>query len=659
MDCHSDHTSHHEQMIADFKRRFFVSLVLALPVVLLSSTVQSLLSYSFTFAGDQFVSLALATVVFLYGGWPFLKGTYDELAGKNPGMMTLIGVAITVAFVYSTAVVLWLSGTPFLWELVTLIVIMLAGHWIEIRSIMGASRALEALSKLMPETAHRLQESGEVEDVVIAELTAGDRVLVRPGERVPADGTVVDGESAVDQHMLTGESQPVAKERGDEVIAGAVNGNGSLTIAVEQVGEESYLSQVTQLVEQAQASRSHTQRLADRAARWLTAIALAAGTITFLVWYALLHTDIAYALERSIAAVIVACPHALGLAIPLVVSFSTAMAARSGVLIRNRTAFERARDIDTVLFDKTGTLTTGAFQVTETVAFADERTPEGILSLAAAVEQHSEHPIAAGIRAAVSQVPQAAQFEAIPGTGAAALVDGTRIAVVSGGYLEQHGIAVSERAMQPLRERGATVVYVLAEEEPIGAIGLQDTVRDEARDAVAQLHERGISVAMITGDSEAVAVRVANELAIDSYQAAVLPDEKEQHVASLQEEGRTVAMVGDGVNDAPALARADIGVAIGAGTDVALESADIVLVNDDPGDVVTLLMLARRTYRKMVQNLWWAAGYNIVAVPLAAGVLAGIGIVLSPALGAVLMSASTVIVAFNASLLRSSADRTT
>jgi len=647
-----DHQDHHAHMIADFKKRFFVSLLLSLPVIILSPTVQLLLGFTFSFPNDQIIALVLGAGIFIYGGWPFLKGTYDELSQKNPGMMTLIGVAITIAFVYSTLVVFGLEGKQLLWELVTLIDIMLLGHWIEMRSVMGASKALDELASLMPDTAHRLTDSGEIEDVSVSDLSANDRVLVRPGEHIPVDGVITEGTSAINESMLTGESKPVEKTADDEVIAGAVNGNGSLTVRVENVGDDSYLSQVMRMVKEAQANKSRTQNLADRVARWLTIVALSAGALTFVLWFTLTSVDLGYALERTIAVAVITCPHALGLAIPLVVSRSTSISARHGLLIRNRTAFERARNLDTVLFDKTGTLTTGEFSVSDVAVLNAEMSEQDLLDIAGAVETRSEHPIAAAIAAAAKTTGEPRNFEAIPGKGARADLDGATVEVVSPSYVKERGGEPENEAVRAMKDAGKTVVYVRRDNETIGAIALDDTVRAEAREAVAMLHERGVRVVMITGDNEAVAKRVAAELGIDEYVAEVLPDAKADKVADVATRGSVVAMVGDGVNDAPALARADVGIAIGAGTNVAMETADIVLARNDPRDIAAIMELASRTYSKMIQNLWWAAGYNIIAIPLAAGALAFAGIVLSPAIGAILMSASTVIVAINATLLR-------
>ncbi len=649
-----DHHEHHAEMVKDFRRRFFVSLAATVPILALSPMIQQWLGLEATlgFAGDTMALLALSTFVYGYGGWPFLTGLVDELQDRTPGMMTLVAFAITVAYAYSAAVALGVPGQMFFWETATLIDLMLVGHWIEMRSVMGASQALEKLARLMPNTAHRVTESGDTEEVPIAELEPGDRVRVKSSEKIPADGTVVDGQSSVNESMLTGESVPVEKTGGDEVIAGSVNGTGSLVVEVEKTGESSYLNQVIGLVREAQESRSRTQNLADRAAYWLTLIALTAGALTFGTWYLGLDETFVFSLERAVTVMVITCPHALGLAIPLVVSVSTGLGAQRGLLIRDRGAFEQARNLDMVVFDKTGTLTEGRFGVTDVLTFEGEE--DELLRLAAAVEQHSEHPIAAGIlREAEDRgigVPDAADFEAITGKGVRATVGGTEVRVLSPGAAE-NAVDLPDHDAQSFQKQGKTVVYVVRDGEALGALALADIIREESREAILALHDLGIDVVMLTGDNKQVAQWVADELGVDRVIAEVLPDEKSQVIEDLQAEGRMVAMTGDGVNDAPALATADVGIAIGAGTDVAVETADIVLVESDPRDAVDVIRLAQATYRKMVQNLWWATGYNVVAIPLAAGVLATAGLLLSPAVGAVLMSLSTVIVAINARFL--------
>jgi Cu2+-exporting ATPase len=649
---HEGHNDHHAEMVAEFRRRFWVSLLLTVPILLLSPLIQGVLGIeeALQFSGDLLVLWGFSSVVFVYGGWPFLKGLYEELRDWTPGMMTLIAVAITVAYAYSSAVVFGLSGSIFFWELATLIDVMLVGHWIEMRSVMGASKALEELAKLMPQTAHRLTESGDTEEVPLDALEHGDRVLIRPGEKIPADGEVVEGNSSVNEAMLTGESVPVPKEEGNEVIGGSINGEGSLTVEVQKTGEEGYLSQVIDMVQEAQETKSKTQDLANRAAVWLTAIALGGGALTMFVWSTVMDADFAFALERTVTVMVITCPHALGLAVPLVVAVSTALSAQNGLLIRNRTAFEAARNLEAVIFDKTGTLTEGRFGVTDTLSFNGLGEDE-LLRLAAGVESRSEHPIGNGIVEAVDDPPPVENFNSITGKGIEGRVDGQDVKVVSPGYLREQGYKVTDLRYEELSGQGKTVVFVLVDDELAGAVALADVIREESRQAIRMLKDMGIQVMMLTGDNRQVAEWVAEELELDDYFAEVLPDEKADKVKEVQGRGLTTAMVGDGVNDAPALATADVGIAIGAGTDVAVETADIILVRNNPQDVTAILQLAQNTYDKMVQNLWWAAGYNIFAIPVAAGVLYGWGILFGPAVGAALMSLSTVIVAVNARLL--------
>ncbi len=644
-------SNHHAMMVAGFRRRFWVSLIITVPILLLSPNVQGPLHLkALAFSGDRYVLLALSAFVYAWGGFPFVRGAVQELRVRQPAMMTLIAVAISAAFVYSAAVVLGVRGEIFFWELATLVDIMLLGHWLEMRSVMGASRALEELARLMPDEAHLLAEDGSVSDMPLAELRTGDRVLVRPGEKVPIDGQVVKGGSSLNEAMLTGESTPVDKSEGDKVIGGSINGEGSLEVAVEKTGADTYLAQVIDLVRQAQESKSRGQNIADRAAFVLTIVALSVGTITLVVWL-LLGRSFEFSLGRSITVMVITCPHALGLAIPLVVAVSTALGAKSGLLIRDRGAFERSRGVNAVVFDKTGTLTEGRFGVNNIWTFGDQAADE-ILALTASLESRSEHPIAQGIvRSAVEKglkLLEVDDFTSIPGKGVGASAHGRQLKVVSPGYLTEQGIGAPsiDTEEQPL-----TVVYLLEGEIPLGALGLADVVRAESREAVKGLQRLGIKAIMITGDNEVVARWVAEELGLDEYYAGVLPEDKAQRIKDLQSKGLMVGMVGDGVNDAPALAQADVGVAIGAGTDVAIESADIVLVKNDPRNVLDLFSLSRATWRKMVQNLVWATGYNVVALPLAAGVAAGAGVVLTPAVGAALMSVSTIIVAINARLL--------
>ena len=653
---HADHTTHHAHMVADFRRRFWISLALTIPVLALAPMIQEFLGLRemLAFQRDAFLQAALASVIYFYGGWPFLSGVVNETRSRQPGMMTLIALAITVAWAYSVAVVLGVDGEVFFWELATLIDIMLLGHWAEMRSVMGASRALETLARLMPAEAHRLVDDGRIDEVPVAELRPGDRVLVKPGEKLPVDGEIVEGRTTVNEAALTGESRPVEKGEGEQVIGGSVNGESAITVEVRKTGDETYLAQVVEMVRKAQESRSRTQDLADRAALWLTIIALSVGALTLAGWLVLGRAPFDFALSRMVTVMVITCPHALGLAIPLVVAVSTSLSARQGLLIRDRSAFERARQLDAIVFDKTGTLTEGLFGVTDVVSLG-ERDEAAILRLAAAVESQSEHPIAAGIvREAENrqlELPVARDVRAIPGKGAEGRVGNDDVQVASPGYLKEKGLEISDDRVQVAAEQGKTVVFLLVNGRVEGALALADVIREESRGALGRLRERGIQLMMLTGDSEAVARWVAGELELDDYFAEVLPDEKAARIREVKGRDLRVAMVGDGVNDAPALVEADVGIAIGAGTDVAIESADIVLVRSDPGDVASLVELARATYAKMVQNLWWATGYNVVAIPLAAGVGYGAGILLSPAVGAVLMSISTVVVAINATLL--------
>lgn len=567
-------------------------------------------------------------------------------------MMTLVAVAISAAYLYSTAVVFGLSGMVFFWELATLVDIMLLGHWIEMRSIMGASEALEELAKLMPSDAHKLMPDGTVNDVPRSELLVGDKVLIKPGEKVPADGVVVEGLSSVNEAMLTGESAPVPKKSGDKVIGGSINGEGSITVEVKSTGKDSFLSQVINLVKEAQESKSKTQDLANRAAMWLTIIALSGGAITFLTWMAVVKIGLAFALERSVTVMVTACPHALGLAVPLVIAVSTAIAARNGLLIKDRIAFEQARNIQAIIFDKTGTLTEGKFGVTDVLTFSSNLSETELLKYAASVETHSEHPIAKGIVSSSKEIFSVEGFKAIPGKGTEGKVNEREVKVVSPGYLREQNIGMADARIGQLSSQGKTVVFVLIDGVLSGAIALADIIRAESRGAIARLKTMGVKTMMLTGDKKEVAEWVSKELGLDDYFAEVLPHEKSAKIKEVQSRGLIVAMTGDGVNDAPALAQANVGIAIGAGTDVAVETADIILVRSNPLDAVAIISLARATYNKMVQNLIWATGYNLVAIPLAAGVLYTEGILLTPAAGAVLMSVSTVIVAINARILK-------
>jgi len=652
---HEGHDHHdHGEMVEDFKKRFFISLIVTIPILALSPMIQEFIGVDWRFANDQYILFILSTFVFFYGGWPFITGGISELKDKNPGMMTLIGLAITIAYVYSSLVVFGWEGHNLFWELATLVDIMLLGHWIEMRSVMGASNALEELVKLMPNEAHKLDDDDEIIEVPISELTDGDRVLVRPGEKVPVDGQILDGRSTVDESMLTGESVPVDKGKEDEVIGGSINNEGSLIIRVEKTGDASYLSQVITLVKEAQESKSKTQDLTNRAAKWLFYLALTAGFATLFIWLAMDY-PFYIALERMVTVMVITCPHALGLAAPLVVAVSTAISARKGLLIRNRANFENARKLNAVVFDKTGTLTEGKFGITDIIpskGFSEEE----VLTWGASLEQNSEHPIAAGIvKSALDQgisLKPITDFQSITGKGIEGVIEGKKINVVSPGFVNSKNMDYNKQKFNEMSEVGKTVVFVLLDDELIGMIALADIIRDSAKEAISLLKKKGVHSIMLTGDNKKVAHWVADQLEIDEVYAEVLPDDKANQVKEIQSKGWKVAMTGDGVNDAPALAIADLGIAIGAGTDVAMETADVVLVRSDPKDVVDLMDLSKKTYRKMVQNLWWASGYNIFAIPLAAGILAPIGIILSPAAGAVLMSLSTIIVAINAKLLK-------
>ena len=647
------HGDHHAVMIADFRMRFWVSLGITIPVLLLSPMIQEFLGLDISFPGSLFVLFGLSTVAYFHGGWPFLKGAVKEIRTAAPGMMTLIAVAITVAYAYSSAVVFGLEGKLFFWELVTLIVIMLLGHWIEMRSVLGASKALQMLVSLMPAEAH-VMENGSVRHIPLAELKSGARILVKPGEKVPADGVIDKGESNLNESMLTGESIPVKKGKGKQVIGGSINGNGALEITVEHTGKDSYLNKVITLVEEAQKTKSKTQHLADRAAKWLTYIALFCGFATLAVWM-LLGQEFVFALERMVTVMVISCPHALGLAIPLVVAISTAISAQHGLLIRNRTAFENSRKITAMVFDKTGTLTTGEFGVTRIAPVDGGPDEKELLRLAAALEQNSEHPIAVGIMTRAKKdgiaVPEAEKFEAITGKGVQATVEGREVAVVSPGYLREKNIALPTEGTTGAAE---TVVHVMVDGKFAGSIALADAIRESSAAAIKQFREQGIKTYMATGDNKQVGKAVSDALGLDGFYAEVLPHQKVELIKELQAKGEFVAMTGDGVNDAPALAQADVGIAVGSGTDVAAETADIILVKSDPRDILGLILFGKATYNKMIQNLIWATGYNAIAIPLAAGVLYSFDFLLSPAVGAVFMSLSTVVVAINAQLLKRS-----
>ena len=671
-DGHDDHSGMHEAHEQLFRRRFFVSTLLSIPVLLYSETLQEWLGFSApVFPGSEWINPVFAVVVFAYGGVPFLRMAVPELKDRSPGMMTLISMAIGVAFVYSLASVVFPTESAFFWELVTLIDIMLLGHWIEMRSVRRASSAVDELAKLMPDTAERITDDGETEEVPVSELSEGDLVLVRPGASVPADGVVEEGDSDVNESMITGESKPVSKDPGDEVIGGTINGDGSLRVRVGATGEETTLAGIMRLVEEAQQSKSRTQVLADRAAGWLFYVAVAAAGMTAIAWTIAVSFD-ATVIERVVTVLVIACPHALGLAIPLVVAINTSLAARNGMLVRDRIAMEEGRNLDAIIFDKTGTLTEGEHGVVD-IATVDGIAEDDALALAAAVESDSEHMIARAIREAAEErdltAPDATDFEAIKGRGVRANVDvsglagappdesagGDEVYVGGPNLLTQIDSGVPDHLQRFADEAGQnaqTVVYLVREGELIAAVAMADVIRAESYRVVDALHDLGIEVAMLTGDSRDVANAVADELGIDAVFAGVLPEDKDKKVQELQDQGKLVGMVGDGVNDAPALTRADVGIAIGSGTDVAVQSADVILVQNNPMDVVRLVKLSKASYRKMQENIVWAAGYNVFAIPLAAGVLAPIGILLSPAVGALLMSLSTVIVAINAQLLR-------
>lgn len=649
---HNGH-DHHAHMETDFRNKFFIILVFTIPIVLLSPMIQNFIGVDWQFTGDSYIVAALATFVYFYGGWPFIKGAYDELKSKEPAMMTLIAMAISVAYFYSMAVVFGFDGEEMFWELATLVLIMLLGHWIEMRSINNASKALESLASLMPDTANRITENGETEEVQIDDIKAGDLLLVKPGEKMPLDGKIVKGKSQVDESMLTGESVPVEKSVDDEVIGGSINREGSLTIEVEKLMNESYLTQVIDMVRESQRTKSKTQDVTNKAAKWLFYIALAAGIITFIAWISIGAT-IDTAIIRLVTVLVIACPHALGLAAPLVISVSTSLAAKHGLLIRKRPQFEKARKINAVIFDKTGTLTEGKFGVTDIQTFnnIDENI---LLSYAATIENESEHPIARGIlneaKLKELELLEMSNFNSITGVGIEGTIDDKQVKVVSPGYVRKQKIDFDDKNFNKWSEQGKTVVFLLVNEELAGAIALADKIKESSKLTIEQLHKRNIKAIMLTGDNQKVANYVAEQIGIDEVYAEVMPNEKADKVTEIQERGLVVAMTGDGINDAPALTKADVGIAVGAGTDIAMDSADIVLVDSNPKDILAIFSLSKRTYNKLVQNLIWATGYNVIALPLAAGVLAPWGIILSPAVGAILMSLSTIIVAINAQLL--------
>lgn len=642
---------HHKMMVTDFRKRFWVSLILTFPILFFSPMIQNFFGFTFLLPGNPYILFGLSSIVYFWGGWPFLKGFYGEMKTKGAGMMTLISMAISIAYFYSAATVFGLPGEDFFWELATLIVIMLLGHWLEMKSVLGASKALQLLVSMLPSEAHKVI-GDELEDVKLEDLIKGDIILIKPGEKVPADGIITEGSSYLNESMLTGESKPVKKELNNKVIGGSINGNSTLKVKVEHTGKDSYLNKVITMVEEAQKTKSKMQNLSDKAAKWLTYIALTIGFGTLAVWL-ILGFPFIFALERMVTVMIIACPHALGLAIPLVVAISTAVSAQNGLLIRNRTAFEESRKISTLLFDKTGTLTKGDFGVTRIKSTDKKYSSEEVIRLASALEQSSEHPIAVGIIKKVKEdkisIPKPEKFNAITGKGVEAEVEGKQIKVVSPGYLRDEKISIPEDAYSDAAE---TVVFVLIDGQLAGYIALSDEIRSESAEAVKVFKKNNIKVFMATGDNEKTAKAVSDKLGLDGYYAEVLPHQKVEIVNELQNKKEFVAMTGDGVNDAPALAQANVGIAVGSGTDVAAETADIILVNSNPKDIANLILFGKATYNKMIQNLIWATAYNIFAIPLAAGVLYSSGFVLGPAVGAVFMSLSTIIVAINAQLLK-------
>lgn len=647
---HESHQDHHDMMIKDFRNRFIVSTILTVPILILSPLVQSWLNFTLEFYLDSYLLLALSIVVFIYGGLPFFTGTIDELKKKTPGMMTLIALAISVAFFYSAATVFGLEGSDFFWELATLIDVMLIGHMIEMKSTKSASGALDALVKLIPEEAHLLKD-GKQEDVSVNSLEKGDRILVKVGESIPADGIIEKGSTAINESMMTGEAIPVKKEKGDEVIGGSINEDATIEVTISKTGKDAYLSQVVTMVEEAQQAKSSTQNLTDKAAQYLTYIALSVGVTTLVVWLLITGGDIAFSVSRMATVMVITCPHALGLATPLVVARSTYLAAKSGLLIRNRTAFESAGNIDTIVFDKTGTLTEGDFKVRSIDVHDDAFDEPDILSYAASLEQSSEHPLG---RAIVSRGKEdevtfmdIEDFNVLKGKGVEATVNESHVQILSPKALEDKNIDVPKSEDKPMTTR----VYLLIDETLAGSLALSDAVRESSFDTIRELRGRGIKTVLLSGDNETTVKALKETLEIDEYYAEVLPDQKHSIVEKLQKDGSRVAMVGDGVNDAPALTQADIGIAIGSGTDVAAKTADIILVKSNPSHVLSLIKFAGKTKSKMLQNIAWASGYNILAIPLAAGVLYSLGVVISPAVGAIFMSLSTVIVAFNARLL--------
>ena len=643
------HAGHHTP---DFLKRFWITLVLSVPVLLLSHMIQQWLGFTIAFPGDKYVLLVLGSIIYFYGGMPFFKGFLGEVKAGAIGMMTLVALAITVAYVYSVAVVFGLPGMDFFWELATLIVIMLLGHWLEMRSQMAASKALQSLVALLPNDV-TVEHNGSPVKIKLEQLKNGDTVIIRPGEKVAADGLIVEGSSYLNESMLTGESVPVRKEAGGKVIAGSINGDGALKIKATGVGKDSYLNKVINLVQDAQAAKSNTQNLADKVAKWLTIVAIVVGVGTFAYWYITMG-DLAFALERMVTVMVTACPHALGVAIPLVVAISTTLSATNGLLIRNRTAFETTRKLSTIIFDKTGTLTKGSHTVQKIIPLTEHYSENDLLQYAAAVQQNSEHHIAKGIMQTLSEKKlelwKSDNFRYMQGIGVTGIVNGKSVVAAGPNYFVQNNKQVPA-IPEEINQDAETVNFILIDDVPVGIVSLADTIREGAKEAIDQLRSMNIKSFLLTGDNEKVAAAVSKQLGMDGYLANVLPHHKQEKVKEFQDKGEIVAMTGDGVNDAPALAAADVGIAVGSGTDVAAETADIILVNSDPRDVVKMIDFGKKTYSKMIQNLVWAVGYNVVAIPLAAGVLYPT-FVLSPAMGAVLMSVSTIVVALNASLLK-------
>ena len=659
---HVDHSGHdHSAHAGNFKQKFFVSLILGIPIIFLAPMMGIDLPFQFSFPGSEWVVLVLATVLFFYGGMPFLKGAKDELKSKNPAMMTLISLGISVAYFYSIYAFVMNKVAPqnhvmdFFWELATLIIIMLLGHWIEMNAVSNAGNALQKMAELLPNKATILNNDGSTQEVSLQEVQIGQKVLVKAGEKIPTDGIVLEGKTTVNESMITGESKEVEKGVQDKVIGGSVNGSGGITMEVTGTGESGYLSQIMTLVGNAQQEKSRVESLSDKVAKWLFYVAVTVGILAFIIWF-LLTKDVNIALERMVTVLIIACPHALGLAIPLVTARSTSLGAKNGLLVKNRQALEIAKKVDVIMMDKTGTLTKGNFAVNQYLTFKDEYNKENVLELMAALEQHSSHPLSVGVMNKMEEldltIPVATDVRNLPGIGMEGIVGGKNIKIASVSYMKQQGILFDQTLFNELSNQGNSISFVLVNEESIGLVAQGDEIRPEAKTMIDELLKQGIQPVMLTGDNRQVAQVVANQLGIPAVHAELMPEDKEEIVKNYRNQGFVVMMVGDGINDAPGLVRADIGVAIGAGTDVAIDSADVILVKDNPSDILHFLSLSKNTQRKMIQNLWWGAGYNVIAIPLAAGVLASVGVILSPALGAVLMSLSTVIVAINATTLR-------